>query len=132
MPTRLYCWCVRACVPPCPYEHTLFPVEVKEPYFAQLVPNTESSYPEGGRNTTDALVTLPARIGPASRALERWRWRRKSASRLPDVVTAMSAVGRVRELVHGDSRRSMVCASMTAMPCPCGCRKLRAGRPLTR
>lgn len=47
------------------YAQTQFPVEAKEQYFAQLVPNTESSYPDGGRNTTDALATLLDRIGPS-------------------------------------------------------------------
>jgi pimeloyl-ACP methyl ester carboxylesterase len=47
------------------YENTRFPVEAQAQYFAQLVPNTESSYPEGGQNTTDALAALLDRVGPA-------------------------------------------------------------------
>ena len=37
----------------------------KEQYFAQIVPNTETSYAEGGRTTTRALAALLDRIGPA-------------------------------------------------------------------
>ncbi len=48
-----------------PYASTQFPVEAQDQYFAQLVPNTETSYPEGGQNTIDALATLLDRIGPA-------------------------------------------------------------------
>jgi pimeloyl-ACP methyl ester carboxylesterase len=48
-----------------PYADTQFPVEAQEQYFAQIVPNTESSYPDGRRSTTDALAGLLDRIGPA-------------------------------------------------------------------
>jgi pimeloyl-ACP methyl ester carboxylesterase len=48
-----------------PYADTQFPVEAQEQYFAQIVPNTESSYPDGRRSTTDALAKLLDRIGPA-------------------------------------------------------------------
>ena len=48
-----------------PYEGTKFPVQAKEQYFAQIVPNTETSYAEGGRTTTQALAALLDRIGPA-------------------------------------------------------------------
>jgi pimeloyl-ACP methyl ester carboxylesterase len=48
-----------------PYENTQFPVWAKEQYFAQIVPNTETSYAEGGQATTQALTALLDRIGPA-------------------------------------------------------------------
>jgi pimeloyl-ACP methyl ester carboxylesterase len=48
-----------------PYEATKFPVQAKEQYFAQIVPNTETSYAEGGRTTILALAALLDRIGPA-------------------------------------------------------------------
>jgi len=48
-----------------PHENTRFPVSAQEQYFAQLIPNTETSYPEGGQNTIDALAALLDRIGPA-------------------------------------------------------------------
>jgi hypothetical protein len=40
-------------------------VNARDEYFAQLVPNTETSYPEGGRTTVGALAVLLDRIGPA-------------------------------------------------------------------
>jgi hypothetical protein len=48
-----------------PYPTTRFPVEARDQYFAQLVPNTETSYGEGGRITVGALAALLDRIGPA-------------------------------------------------------------------
>jgi hypothetical protein len=48
-----------------PYESTKFPVDAKEQYFAQIVPNTETSYAEGGEATIKALTALVDRIGPA-------------------------------------------------------------------
>lgn len=48
-----------------PHEGTRFPVEAADQYFAQIVPNTETSYPQGGRATVDALVALLDRVGPA-------------------------------------------------------------------
>lgn len=48
-----------------PYENTRFPVRARDEYFAQLVPNTEASYPEGGHHTVAALAALLDRIGPA-------------------------------------------------------------------
>ncbi len=48
-----------------PYESTKFPVDAKEQYFAQIVPNTETSYAEGGQTTIQALAALLDRIGPA-------------------------------------------------------------------
>ena len=48
-----------------PHKTTRFPIKAQDEYFAQLVPNTEESYPEGGTNTVDALVALLERIGPA-------------------------------------------------------------------
>ncbi len=48
-----------------PYEGTQFPIEAQDQYYAQVVPNTEVSYPEGGRNTVEALNALLDRIGPA-------------------------------------------------------------------
>jgi pimeloyl-ACP methyl ester carboxylesterase len=47
------------------YPTTRFPVNARDEYFAQLVPNTETSYPEGGRTTISALGALLDRIGPA-------------------------------------------------------------------
>ena len=48
-----------------PYENTQFPTAAREQYFAQIVPNTETSYPDSGQTTTAALVKLLDRIGPA-------------------------------------------------------------------
>lgn len=48
-----------------PYENTQFPIAAREQYFAQLVPNTETSYVEWGQTTIDALAALLDRIGPA-------------------------------------------------------------------
>lgn len=44
---------------------TSVPVSAREQYFAQLVPNTETSYPDSGRITIVALAALLDRIGPA-------------------------------------------------------------------
>jgi hypothetical protein len=44
---------------------TRFPVAFYDQYQAQLVPNTESSLPPPCLNTTDALVSLLQKIGPA-------------------------------------------------------------------
>jgi pimeloyl-ACP methyl ester carboxylesterase len=48
-----------------PYPGTKFPLQAKEQYFAQIVPNTETSYAEAGQNTIAALAALLDRIGPA-------------------------------------------------------------------
>jgi len=48
-----------------PYETTRFPIKAQDQYFAQIVPNTETSYPDGGANTIAALGALLDRIGPA-------------------------------------------------------------------
>jgi pimeloyl-ACP methyl ester carboxylesterase len=48
-----------------PYPATRFPVQAKDQYFAQIVPNTETSLAEAGRTTTLGLVALLDRIGPA-------------------------------------------------------------------
>jgi pimeloyl-ACP methyl ester carboxylesterase len=48
-----------------PYETTQFPTEAQDQYFAQIVPNTESSYAEGGNSTSAALAALLDRVGPA-------------------------------------------------------------------
>lgn len=48
-----------------PYENTQFPISARDQYFAQIVPNTETSYPDGGDNTVAALAALLDRIGPA-------------------------------------------------------------------
>lgn len=48
-----------------PYENTRFPIQARDEYFAQLVPNTETSYPQGGQNTVTAITALLERIGPA-------------------------------------------------------------------
>ena len=48
-----------------PYPTTKFPVQARDQYFAQLVPNTETSYSESARITIAALAALLDRIGPA-------------------------------------------------------------------
>ncbi len=48
-----------------PHGTTQFPIKAQDEYFAQIVPNTETSYPEGGQNTVAALVALLEQIGPA-------------------------------------------------------------------
>ena len=48
-----------------PYKNSRFPITAQDEYFAQMVPNTESSYVEGGQSTIDALTLLLERIGPA-------------------------------------------------------------------
>jgi pimeloyl-ACP methyl ester carboxylesterase len=48
-----------------PYANTQFPVKAQDEYFAQMVPNTETTYPGAGQNTIDALVKLLERTGPA-------------------------------------------------------------------
>src|SRR6266567_4363643 len=48
-----------------PFENTQFPVDSAEQYFAQMVPNTETSYAEAGQATVDALAKLLDRVGPA-------------------------------------------------------------------
>ena len=48
-----------------PHEDTRFPIVAQDEYFAQMVPNTETSYLKGGQNTVAALAALLDRIGPA-------------------------------------------------------------------
>jgi pimeloyl-ACP methyl ester carboxylesterase len=48
-----------------PYANTRFPIVARDQYFAQIVPNTETSYAEAGNNTVGALAALVDRIGPA-------------------------------------------------------------------
>ena len=48
-----------------PHENTQFPTTAQDQYFAQIVPNTETSYPDSGQTTVAALVKLLDRIGPA-------------------------------------------------------------------
>ena len=48
-----------------PYANTQFPIEAQGQYFAQIVPNTETSYPESGQSTINSLAALVDRIGPA-------------------------------------------------------------------
>ena len=48
-----------------PFANTQFPVKAQEEYYAQLVPNTETTLPGTGQNTIDALAKLLDRIGPA-------------------------------------------------------------------
>src|SRR5262245_11990663 len=50
---------------PTPYPGSQFPVNAMNEYFAQLVPNTESTLPGGGANTVAALAALVERVGPA-------------------------------------------------------------------
>jgi hypothetical protein len=46
--------------------NTKFPVSKLDQYYAQIVPNTETSYPSpSGKNTVDALALLLDQIGPA-------------------------------------------------------------------
>ena len=48
-----------------PFENTRFPIKAQDQYFAQIVPNTETSDPDAGQNTIAALAALLDRIGPA-------------------------------------------------------------------
>jgi len=48
-----------------PYAGGQFPLEAQDQYYAQLVPNTETTLPGGGANTVKALVALVDKIGPA-------------------------------------------------------------------
>jgi pimeloyl-ACP methyl ester carboxylesterase len=48
-----------------PYPGGQFPIEAQDQYFAQLVPNTETTLPGGGANTVKALTALVDKIGPA-------------------------------------------------------------------
>jgi pimeloyl-ACP methyl ester carboxylesterase len=48
-----------------PHEHTQFPVEARDQYFAQIVPNTETTLADAGQSTVAALAALLDRIGPA-------------------------------------------------------------------
>jgi pimeloyl-ACP methyl ester carboxylesterase len=50
---------------PTPYPGQQFPVEAQDQYFAQLVPNTETTLDGGGANTVKALAALLDKIGPA-------------------------------------------------------------------
>jgi pimeloyl-ACP methyl ester carboxylesterase len=50
---------------PTPYPGQQFPVEAQDQYFAQLVPNTETTLDGGGTNTVKALAALLDKIGPA-------------------------------------------------------------------
>jgi pimeloyl-ACP methyl ester carboxylesterase len=48
-----------------PYPGGQFPLAAQDQYFAQLVPNTETTLPGGGANTVKALAALVDKIGPA-------------------------------------------------------------------
>ena len=48
-----------------PYPGGQFPIDAQDQYFAQLVPNTETTLPGGGANTVKALAALVDKIGPA-------------------------------------------------------------------
>ena len=48
-----------------PYPTTQFPVEAREQYFAQLVPNSEATLPGANEVQTAALTALVDKIGPA-------------------------------------------------------------------
>jgi pimeloyl-ACP methyl ester carboxylesterase len=50
---------------PNPYPGSQFPVEAQDQYFAQLVPNAESTLTGGGVNTVNGLVALIDKVGPA-------------------------------------------------------------------
>jgi len=47
-----------------PYPGGQFPAEAADQYYAQLVPNTETTLPGGGANTVKALAALVDKIGP--------------------------------------------------------------------
>jgi pimeloyl-ACP methyl ester carboxylesterase len=48
-----------------PFPNVQFPVETVDQYFAQLVPNTETTLANGAVNTVDALAALLDKIGSA-------------------------------------------------------------------
>ena len=48
-----------------PYPGGQFPLDAQDEYYAQLVPNTETTLPGGGANTVKALAALVDKIGPA-------------------------------------------------------------------
>jgi pimeloyl-ACP methyl ester carboxylesterase len=50
---------------PTPNAGVQFPIDAQDQYFAQLVPNTETTLPGGGANTVKALGALVDKIGPA-------------------------------------------------------------------
>lgn len=47
------------------YPGSQFPLEAQDQYFAQLVPNAETTLPGAGANTVSALAVLLDKIGPA-------------------------------------------------------------------
>ena len=50
---------------PTPHPGTQFPMEALDQYFAQLVPNTETSLAGAGQNTVKGLAALLDKIGPS-------------------------------------------------------------------
>lgn len=48
-----------------PYATSQFPAEAREQYFAQIIPNTETSYDEAGNSTIAALAALLDKLGPS-------------------------------------------------------------------
>jgi pimeloyl-ACP methyl ester carboxylesterase len=50
---------------PTAYPGQQFPVEAQDQYFAQLVPNTETTLAGGGAKTVKALAALVDKVGPA-------------------------------------------------------------------
>ncbi len=48
-----------------PYPTTQFPIEARDQYFAQLVPNGEATLPSANAIQTEALAALVDKIGPA-------------------------------------------------------------------
>ena len=77
-----------------PFAATLFPVDARDQYFAQLLPNTETSYPEGGQNTVDALAALLERTGPAVLLVhsQSGLYGIQAAAACPDLVKALVCI----------------------------------------
>jgi len=48
-----------------PYPTSQFPIEAKDQYFAQLVPNSEATLPNANAIQTEALAALVDKIGPS-------------------------------------------------------------------
>jgi pimeloyl-ACP methyl ester carboxylesterase len=83
------------------YENTRFPVDAQEQYFAQIVPNTETSYADSGRATVDGLAVLLDRIGPSVVFVH-------SQSGAYGISTALARPSLVRALVSVEPRSCAV------------------------
>lgn len=77
-----------------PLRRHAVPVEASDEYFAQLVPDTETSYPDGAQATIDALAALLDRIGPAVLLVhsQSGRYGIRAAVARPDLVRAIVSV----------------------------------------